>query len=154
MFILCIVITSCETNQIKEVDSDSEDNFQLSINSIDPYANDGKLGSTPEERMRKAILELTELSKIILLDQNVQGEMAQVISNTVYIDHVVSIEDLLNPQSSLVYQNTNVPDEGKFKAAFEDELQENISIYKPVVLVTPSMPDLVDGPSFFQVQFL
>jgi hypothetical protein len=53
--------------------------------------------------MRNAVLELTNLTKKIILDSNVRAELGLLTHNNFYNDFYVTLNDLLN-LSSYVYE--------------------------------------------------
>lgn len=117
---VCTLIQSCtEDTEIQET------NPILKSDSSNIYYNDYELGETSSEQMRKAILELTNLSKEAFNDSNVREEVSQLIQNTFYKDHVVSLEDLLNPSTSLVYNYASVNNKGAFKEFFDSYISDN-----------------------------
>ena len=91
------------------------------------YVNDYSLGNTSQEQMRKAVLELTDLSKIAFSNADVRNEVSQLIQNDFYKDHIVSLDDLLNPSTSLVYNYADVSEnnKGKFKGFFDSYISNN-----------------------------
>lgn len=120
-FICSITIISCSKDEIKNQEE------TINIKSIiDPYYKSGQLETTAEDRMRNAILELTELSKIALLDNDIAEELGSIVKNEFYRDYIVTLEDLLNPNTSLAYQHSNVSGDvkGSFKTFYSQETED------------------------------
>ncbi len=100
--------------------------------------------SPSEERMLDAILELNEVSKVILRDQRVKDEVFDLGRNEYYKDAYFGLQDLLNPTTSGVYGDTEVRNAGAFKqsfeAAFTPEEYPALAFY-----VARGAPELDDG---------
>lgn len=135
------ILIYCQTEEV------SQNILQDSTNEVDlqAYEWSGKLSETPKERMRNAILELTEFSKKALLQTNVALEVGSMVKSDFYIDNVISIDDLLNYQSSLTYKYTEVPEglKGSFKEFYENEVYNNIELYPNLLYVTQNRLDVI-----------
>lgn len=146
------MIISCQTDQINLDDSNID---TISKSGKDPYFMDGKLAENPKDRMRNAVLELTELSKIILLNPKVQSELGSMVSNNFYKDHVISLNELLDPQNSLVYGYSNQINKnniGSFAAAYETEVNENAKSYVNLTYVLANRS--TESSDFYEQAYL
>lgn len=130
-FVLCLfLVTACTSEHADFKPSNNEQS--------DLYLHDGKLGKTPKERMRLAILELQKLTKKALLNQSVRKEFGILIESNFYIDNVVALNDLIHFQNSLAYSYHEVPDliKGSFAGFYEEEIEKNYSNYLNLIDIT------------------
>lgn len=122
-----LFFASCQTEEVsKELLQDQTNELDLKA-----YEWSGKLEENPKERMRNAILELTNFSKKAFLQTNIASEVGAIVKSGFYIDNVVSINDLLNYKSSLAYKYTDVPEnfKGSFKEFYDEEVLTNKKLY-------------------------
>lgn len=125
----CGFIFSCQNEQIE-----TQQNY-------DAYQQSNILELNPKERMRNAVLEFTELQKVIHKNKGAFMEIYHLTDNDVYIDNYCSLSDLLNPNTANVYKKSNVPSKyvGEFKKAFETELSNNEQAYPNLNYVVASL---------------
>lgn len=126
--VVVFLITACSTEPLDKHQGLSVDTSQIDMSR---YKRSGKLESQNEEIVRNAILELTELSKKALMNSEISLELGSLIDNEFYVDKVVSISDLLNYNTSLVYKYADVPHSavGKYADFFYKETSTNKEEY-------------------------
>ncbi len=85
------------------------------------YVHSGKLEKNPKERIRNALIELTEISKKIFANSNVRAEIYYLSQSEFYKDYYVPLKDLANYKYSALYSSVDIPEnlKGSFFKAIE-----------------------------------
>lgn len=141
IYICLLFLTSCHT------DDERKNSATLSIEAS--YQMSGKFENDPKERMRNATLELMELSKKAFLDPDIAKEVGLIVKSNFYQDNVISIYDLLNPESSLAYKYGKLPSSivGDFRNFYFKETKENGNIYPNLIYVAQQGVNLKSSKS-------
>lgn len=111
---------SCKKTDFNNNKNESGTNvFNIKVNIDESlYTMSHQLESEPSELVRNAILEMTEILK------NIKGEGYQelfaLLHNQYFLEGNVGLKDLLNPETSPIYNKTEINPElkGKFKETF------------------------------------
>lgn len=99
----------------------------------------GVLEDNSKERVRNAVLEMTELIKVIKQDYSMAyEELFVLLKSDLYVEPYVGLHELLEPDKSLLYQHTNVEGSlrGKFKEAFNVIIENNKEKYPNLIAVS------------------
>ncbi|MGM0634674.1 MAG: hypothetical protein ACQESK_01315 [Bacteroidota bacterium] len=123
---IVFVFSSCD----EELDNkESLDSYNKSSN---PYDKLGKLGDNPEEIMRNAILEFTDMLKLLDNTDDAYIEMFYLFQNNYYVDSYIALEDLLNPSSSEIYNKVDDSKftKGSFKIFFNNSIDSDPDSYQ------------------------
>lgn len=122
---ITVLLTSCEEDLVKPLSEIQQNNFDSA------YIGSGNLTTEAKENTRKTILELTEALKVIVSNQDVINEIYEAVQGNYYSDNYIGLNDMLNYENSVAYENSNVAPEfiGTFKKMLLEELEENINKY-------------------------
>jgi len=118
-------LTSCKKDPgsfLEENDQKEEVYMNLPDKAL--YEITYKLGEDPEEILRQAILELTEINQEISTDAH--RELFSLLKNHYYKDYYVGLNDILSLKEDL-YKSSEVPSglKGKYRISFFEIFNES-----------------------------
>ena len=147
-----ILLQNCKKESYFDSNQLQDENFNFS-----PYKMSHKFESSSRERMRNAILELTDLMKSMSNKQKAFLEIYNLSNNNYYDDHYVFFKDLLDPNSSKLYKNKKIKSEyiGSFKQFIKDKLSKknknypNLKFYVDRIINHQYQPSKTKDPDDF-----
>lgn len=93
------------------------------------------------EIKKNAIIELTELSKVLMESKSVRDELFLLGVVDYYADQYIPLRDLLNPEESQLYRKAKIPSEikGSYKRAYERNLDSRPNDFRNLRLLDHSI---------------
>ena len=139
---LILLFNSCDN----ELSENQDVNNNLLKNSENPYEKSGRLGTDAEDIMRNAILEFSDLLKNLKVEDDAYKELFYLFQNNHYVDSYVPLSDLLNHESAMIYERSDVSKftKGSFKTFFNSQLDSNPTDYVNLSHVLNNRLTLVD----------
>lgn len=147
ILVILFALLSCQEDALENENIYSTDNqFSDFSKSSDPYLKSGRLGSDSEDIMRNAILEFSDMLKELRVHDDAYKELFYLFQNTHYVDHYVGLEDLLNHETALIYEqvDTNLFTKGSFKTFFNNEMDRTPNLYVNLNHVLKNRMELAD----------
>ena len=117
-----VLLFGCENSYIEQ----SKPN---EVNYLEPLilVSDSELKTSGFPQQKEAIIDLHIILETILRNQDVSKELYYLGRTHYYSDYYMSLEDLLFPENSGLYEKANLTQDlqGSFKTTFENELQKH-----------------------------
>jgi len=118
-FLSSLIIVSCKKEDVKK-----DNQIEEAILTDSAYEMSHQLENSNKERLRNAILELTELMKFIPSKHKALKEIYNLSDNKYYKDNFVFLSDLLNYDNSNLYKSKKI--QSNYIGAFRDFIKETM----------------------------